>query len=131
MLKELEELDNDIKRLFKERSKFNLRPELFEELVKDNEVKQKAILQELEDHGNGNRAFVTGANYLLELAANAVELFTDSRSKLEQKRYLLNFIVATTTFDGEKLIFNLKEPFNALLNSNKQNSWLTIMVSNF
>jgi hypothetical protein len=44
----------------------------------------------------------------------------------KQKRYLLNFIVSSTTFDGEKLIFNLKEPFNALLNSNKQSNWLPL-----
>ena len=124
LLNELKVQDDEVKRLFKERGKFNLRPELFEELVKDTEVKQKAILQELEDHGNGNRAFVIGAQYILELASNAVELFTDERTKLEQKRYLLNFIVATTTFDGEKLVFNLKEPFKALLNSKNKNLWL-------
>ncbi len=127
LLNELKVQDDEVKRLFKERSKFNLRPELFEELVKDTEVKQKAILQELEDHGNGNRAFVIGAQYILELASNAVELFTDERTKLEQKRYLLNFIVATTTFDGEKLVFNLKEPFKALLNSKNKNTWLTVV----
>ncbi len=130
LLNELKLQDDEVKRLFKERSKFNLRPELFEELVRDAETKQKDILQQLEEYSKGDKAFVIGANYLLELAANAVELFTDERSKLEQKRYLLNFIVATTTFDGEKLIFNLKEPFNALLNSNKQSNWLRGLDSN-
>ncbi|MCL5113190.1 MAG: hypothetical protein M1554_01770 [Patescibacteria group bacterium] len=124
LLNELKLQDDEVKRLFKERSKFNLRPELFEELVRDAETKQKDILQQLEEYSKGDKAFVIGANYLLELAANAVELFTDERSKLEQKRYLLNFIVATTTFDGEKLIFNLKPPFNALLNSQNNNAWL-------
>jgi len=31
------------------------------------------------------------------------------------------------TLDGDKLVFNLKEPFKALLNSNTDNSWLPIV----
>jgi len=130
LLAELKEQDEEVKRLFKERSKFNLRPELFEELVRDAESKQKEILQQLESHAKGDKAFVIGANYLLELATNAVGLFTDERTKLEQKRYLINFVVSTMTLDGDKLVFNLKEPFKALLNSNTDNSWLRGLDSN-
>jgi len=69
--------------------------------LQNAETKQKDVLQQLEEYSKGDKAFVIGTNYLLELVSNAVELFTYIRSKLEQKRYLLNFIVATTIFDGE------------------------------
>jgi len=43
--------------------------EVFEKMVKKIEGKQKLILQELEDHSNGDKAFILGASYILEVCS--------------------------------------------------------------
>ncbi len=91
--------------------------DVFEKMVKEIEDKQKKILQELEDHSNGDKAFVLGASYILEVCSNALDIFNDERAKLPQKRYLLYSIVPNLKLDGEKLVYQYKEqPFEAIKN---------------
>ncbi len=130
LLQELKEQDEQVKQLFRDRNKFNLRPELFEELVKEAEAKQKEILEQLEDHTKGDKAFVIGASYILDVASRAVELFEAESSKLEQKRYLINFVLSNVKLDGEKLVFNLLPPFDALYSMSKTQNWLRLQVTN-
>lgn len=123
--KEYDVIDEDIKALFKDRRKFKLRPELFEELVADYEQQQKDILQQLEDHGKADKLFVVTASYILDVASRANELFDAESSKVGQKRYLINFVLSNLQLDGEKLLFNLKEPFDAIAAMTKSGNWLT------
>ncbi len=58
-----------------------------------------------------------GASFILEVCSRALELFTDEKSKLPQKRYLLYSIVPNLKLDGEKLVYQYKEqPFEAIKN---------------
>src|SRR6185437_10012561 len=113
-----------------DRKQFKSRPYIFEKMVKEIESKQKSILDDLEDHGNGDKAFVIGASYILEVCSRAIELFEAESTKLDQKRYLINFVLSNMTWDGKKLHFTLKEPFDAIASLAKTENWYARRDSN-
>jgi site-specific DNA recombinase len=120
---EYDTLDGEIQELFKDRKQFKSRMDVFEKMVKEIESRQKTILQELEDHSNGDKAFILGASYILEVCSRALDIFNDERAKLDQKRYLLNFVVTNLELDGETLRFQYKEPFNAIKDMVESKDW--------
>jgi site-specific DNA recombinase len=120
---EYNELDVELEELFKDRKQFKSRHDIFERMVKKIEKRQKELMNDLQDHSNGDKAFVIGASYLLDVCSRAVELFDAESTKVEQKRYLIDFILSNATLDGEKLQFTLKEPFQAVINIQKTEKW--------
>lgn len=128
--KEFEELDQELEDLFKDRKQFKSRHDIFERMVKKIEKRQKDILEDLKDHSAGDKAFVIGASYLLDVCSRALELFDAESTKVEQKRYLIDFILSNATLDGEKLQFNLKEPFEAVIALSKTGKWYALQDSN-
>ena len=128
--KEYDALDEELEELFKDRKQFKTRHDLFERMVKKIEKRQKDILEDIKDHSAGDKAFVIGASYLLDVCSRAVELFDAESTKVEQKRYLIDFILSNATLDGKKLHFTLKEPFETVITLSKTNSWYTRQDSN-
>ncbi len=123
--KEFNALDEELEELYKDRKQFKSRHDLFERMVKKIEKRQKEIMEDLKDHSAGDKAFVIGASYLLDVCSRAVELFDAESTKVEQKRYLIEFILSYLTLDGEKLHFTLKEPFEAVISLAKTGKWYT------
>lgn len=128
--KEYDELDAELEDLFKDRKQFKSRHDIFERMVKKIEKRQKELLDDLKDHSSGDKAFVIGASYLLDVCSRAVELFDAESTKIEQKRYLIDFILSNASLDGEKLLFTLKEPFEAIIAVSKTEKWYTRQDSN-
>ena len=128
--KEYDALDEELEGLFRDRQQFASHHDMFERMVKKIEVRQKEILGEMQDHSDGDKAFVIGASYLIDVCSRAAELFDAKTSKLEQKRYLLSFILSNTTLEGEKLHFTLKEPFEDVINMSKTQNWCGRRESN-
>ena len=123
--KEFDALDEELEELYKDRKQFKSRHDIFERMVKKIEKRQKDLLDDLQDHSAGDKAFVIGASYLLDVCSRAVELFDAESTKVEQKRYLIDFILSNATLDGEKLQFTLKEPFEAVIALSKTEKWYT------
>ncbi len=121
--KEYDGLDQELEELFKDRKQFKTQHELFERMVKKIEKRQAEILDSLEDHSNGDKAFVIGASYILDVCSRAVELFDAKSSKVEQRRYLLDFVLSNMTLEGEKLHFTLKKPFEAAASMSETKIW--------
>ncbi len=128
--KEYDGIDDEVKQLFKDRKRFELKPKIFEELVEEYDAKQKDILMQLEDHGKADKVFVITASYILEVASRGAMLFDAESSKVEQKRFLIDFVLSNLKLDGKKLIFNLKEPFDAIALMVKTGNWLRRPDSN-
>lgn len=53
-------------------------------MVKKIEKRQKELLADLKDHSSGDRAFVIGASYLVDVCSRALELFDAESTKVEQ-----------------------------------------------
>ncbi|MCD6225468.1 recombinase zinc beta ribbon domain-containing protein [bacterium] len=84
---------------------------------KINEIDGKlASLQKAEDE------YYITANYLLELANRAYELFKSSEA--EEKRQLLKLVLQNCTLKGRKLQFTLKKPFDSILFCASRQAWL-------
>lgn len=123
--KEYKELDDKVEELYEDRSKFDARPDVFEKMVNKISERQKKIQQELADHSDGDKAFAIGATYILELCSRAVELFDAESTNLEQKRFLIDFVLSNMALDGKKLVFTLKEPFDVIAEFSKNSNWYT------
>jgi len=63
---------------------------------------------------------------LLNICSRAPELFESS--KVEQKRQLINFLLSNLKLRGKNLEFELKKPFDALVNLDYRSEWLGIVV---
>jgi len=59
---------------------------------------------------------------LLNICSRAPELFESS--KVEQKRQLINFLLSNLKLRGKKLEFELKKPFDVLVNLDYCSNWL-------
>ena len=57
------------------------------------------------------------------VCSNALTIFESERSKLAQKHFLLNFTVTNLQVDGNKLVFQYKEPFNAIKEMVESKNW--------
>ena len=128
--KEYNRLDEELDQLFTDRRQFASQHERFERLVKKLEQRQKDIQSELEDHSDGDKAFVIGASYILEVCSRAVELFDAESTSIEQKRYLINFVLSNLTLDGKTLHFKLLAPFDVIAECSKTNDWYPGLGSN-
>lgn len=123
---EHEKLDADIHNMFDDRETYRLRMDIFESDIQKKTDRQKEILQELEDLSEGNKGFVIGATYIVELCSRAVELFESEWTTIEQKRYLIDTLFSNMTLVGEKLDFTLKQPFDSLVKISKTGVWCGI-----
>lgn len=75
---------------------------------KINEIDGKLVsLQKAEDE------YYLSANYLLELANRAYDLFISS--EIEERRQLLKLTLQNLTLDGKKVHFQAQKPFDTLL----------------
>lgn len=121
--KEYDELDEELEELFKDRKQFKSRHDVFERMVKKIEKRQEQLLDDLQDHSAGDKSFIIGASYLMDVCSRAVELFDADSTKVEQKRYLIDFVLSNTTLDSENLNLTLKKPFEAVITLSKNDKW--------
>lgn len=87
--------------------------------MKDKQYKVDAKLKQYTE-ADGN--FIITVSYLLDIASRARDLFLSS--KVDQKRKLISFVLSNLSLEGKKLVYNLKEPFDAILQANKSKIWL-------
>ena len=120
---EYDKIDDEIKDMFRDRSKFKIKPELFEQLVGELGDRQADLLSQMQDHSEGNERFVVAASKILEVASNASHLFLSEKVPVSHKRRLVEFVLSNLRWDGNKLLFELKSPFDMIAEAQKMNSW--------
>ena len=106
----------------------SITPELYDSFDRDFKKQKEDLMSELESHQKADDTFLMSGSYLLELAQLAVELFESSQPA--QKRQILKLILANCKAEGERLIFNLKTPFEALRCAKETQNWLPRLDSN-
>jgi site-specific DNA recombinase len=128
--REYDQIDEEIKDMFRERSRYKIKPELFEQLVEEKGQRQADLLEQMKDQSDGDKRFVISASKILAVASNASELFLAESTNLSQRRQLLQFVLSNLKLEGDKLLFNLKAPFDAIAECSENNSWLRRSGSN-
>jgi hypothetical protein len=118
-----DKFDEEIKDMFRDRSKFKIKPELFDELISEKTQMQGDLLEQIKDHSKGNEQFILSASKILEVAHNASELFLSQDVRMSQKHRLLEFVLSNLRLSGETLLFELKTPFDVIAECSKNDSW--------
>ena len=98
---------------------------MFNEKLKTYKEKQTEIAEEIQRYTDADEAFYLTANVVLNLAKRAKEIFESS--KIEEKRQLLNFLLSNLKLQGRKLQFELKTPFDTVLQASKCSNLLPLL----
>ena len=120
----LKELRTDYDNYEKRKSKLlNIRideeitKEAYDEKLKEYEAKQANITTEMKKHQKADEEYYLTVNMILSLAQRAYQVFKSSEPL--EKRQLLNFLLQNCQLQGEKLNFELKTPFDRVLEANR------------
>lgn len=86
----------------------------YDKKLKELKEIQYDINIQIEDHTRADESYHITASTVLNLAKNAKELF--ERAEVKEKRAMLNYMLQDCVFDGKKLQFGLRSPYNYILN---------------
>jgi len=100
----------------------------YDNLCKEWNSELEKAEQDIAEHSQAHKEFSIALSTLLDIAGRANELF--EISKPEQKRQLVNFIFSNLKLEGQKLVFNLKMPFDQMALLSKSENWLRRSDSN-
>ncbi len=100
----------------------------YDKRIVEMKTNEQDLLEQLKEHSKADERFLISSSYLLELANNAYKLFENSQ--IAQKRKLLNFVFANLKARGEKLVYELKNPFDELVFAYETKEWLPGSGSN-
>lgn len=90
---------------------------MFNSKFKGWKERQSEIEVELSQHTEADKSFYLNAEMLLNIVKRAVLVFDGSEP--ETKRQILNFLLQNCKLDGKKLNFELKTPFDRVLEANR------------
>ena len=76
----------------------------------------------MQDHSRADQSYHVTASLVLDLAKRAFEIF--QRSETLEKRSLINFVFQNMKLRDGKLVWELKEPFNIIVNYAAHPVWL-------
>jgi len=83
----------------------------------EDEAKQTNVNTETGKHHKADEEYYITVGMILSLAQRAYQIFKSSEAM--EKRQLLNFLLRNCQLQGKKLQFELKTPFNGVLQANK------------
>ena len=119
---EQEKMQRRIEVMYEDRLEGRITPEIYDTKVQELKQKQVEILKQMELHERADENYYIQLGRLLELASRAHELFT--RSKVGQKRRLLQSLLSNLTLSGKKLSIFLQEPYNLIFEHANRSQWL-------
>lgn len=90
---------------------------MFNGKLKEYKEKQSEMEAQMALYTNADESFYLNANILLHAVKKASQVFEGSEPTT--KRQILNFLLQNLKLDGKKLQFELKTPFNGVLEANR------------
>ena len=101
---------------------------MFSKKLKEYKEKQAELEAKMQSYTDADENFYLTANMTLNLAKKAYEIFESS--EISEKRQLLNFLLQNLKLQGKNLIFELKKPFDTVLQASKCSNLLRGWDSN-
>mgnify|MGYP005839158951 CR=1 FL=1 len=90
---------------------------MFNEKLKEYKERQEEIREEMGRYDQADEKFYLTANTFFSLAKRAYEIFESS--EIKEKKQLLNFLLQNLKLRGRNLLFDLKTPFDTVLQASK------------
>lgn len=118
------QIDEDVKEMFRDRRRFTIRPELFDQLVTEKTDRQADIAEEIERIEQDNEPhFYKSAKELIELAGRAKDLFLNPDVRISQKNKLIRIPLSNLSWDGENIVFELEKTWAAISACQTNANW--------
>lgn len=118
---EHEIIENRFSKLYDDYADGSITRDFYDAKVKSYKQRQSEILEKLQNYDEADEDFLLTCSMVLELGRNAYKIFKSSEPN--EKRQLLNFLLQNCLLDGQKLVFNLKQPFDAILTYARNENW--------
>lgn len=115
--KEQDKIQQRISRMYDDKLDELIDEQMYQEKIKEYKARQQEIISQMSRHVKADETFHLTANMVLHLARRAREIFESS--EVEEKRQLLNFVFQNLKLEGEKLVVELREPFNLIADTAK------------
>ena len=90
---------------------------MFNKKLKEYKEKQAELETKMQSYTDADENYYLTANITLNLAKKAYEVFQSSEP--EEKWQFLNFLLQNLKLEVKKLLFELKTPFDTVLQANK------------
>lgn len=91
--------------------------DIYDKKLLEFKDRQERINIEIEEHTKADENYYLTARTVLGIARNALALFEHEKSKPEEKRAFLNYLIQDAVVDENKtLAFSLRSPYNHILN---------------
>ena len=84
--------------------------------------RQYQINEQIKKHLKADETFKLTVNTVFSIASMAYELFESS--KIEQKRKLINYVFSNLELEGTTLRYNLRKPFDLMVDCSTRSEWL-------
>ena len=126
--KEYDSIQRKLKMAYQDRLEGSITLDEYNEFVKDLKTRQQELDEQLVSLTKDDKSFMITASYLLEIAQKAATLFESSKPALKAK--LLGFLFANLKMDGKIVHYNLKSPFDMILECSKTLDWQGWQESN-
>jgi hypothetical protein len=110
-------LPNRLETLYEDRLDGRIEVQFYDRKARDLRAEQSVLRQSLEQHQNGNRAYMEEGLRLLELSGRMHDLF--DQQPPEEKRRLLNFALSNCSWKEGRLEAEFRQPFNMLVVANE------------
>lgn len=92
--------------------------DVYDRKMKEYKEKQYSINQQIEEYTQADENYHIIASTVFSLASRAREIF--ECSEVNEKRQLLNLILQNCRLSGRKLVFEVRSPFNTILETAHQ-----------
>ena len=102
--------------------------EMYDKKYKEYQTKQSDITYKIKNLQVADEEFYTTIDIILRIAQRAEKIFESSEP--HEKRAFVNFLLQNCQLKGENLLFELKTPFNGVLEANECSNLLRRQDSN-
>ncbi len=110
---EYEKIQTNLDRLLDLRIEESITQEIYDKKFKSYKERQYEIALKLEEYTYADESYHIGVEMVLSLASRALEIFNGSEP--DEKRQLLNLVLQNCRLSGKNLTFELRSPFDAIL----------------
>ena len=123
--KSIQELQNDynfaqnkLEKLLDLRLDDSITSEIYDKKMKELKEEQYVTTRKIEEYTQADENYHIIANTVFSLANRAQEIFESSEPN--EKRQLLNLLIQNCRLSGKKLVFEVRSPFNTILETAHQ-----------
>ena len=121
---EYQKYETRIERMYEDMLDRSITNSFYEKKRKEYRTKQESLERKMSNTREADETYYINANYVLNLASRARELFESSEP--EQKRVLINTALQNLSLDDENLHYDWIKSFDTIAESVNSSSWLYI-----